>query len=549
MVYELVLKNGTIIDVKERKLIKGDLAVSKGKIAGIGSFSGEQEVDCSGKYLCPGFIDAHVHIESSMATPLEFARAVMPHGTTTVIADPHELVNVKGNEAMKYILDATENIPLSVYVMMPSSIPATPFETNGADFTAEDMKQWKDHERVLGLGEVMCYPAVLAGDPEIFDKLRLCQGMVIDGHAPGLTGKDLETYVKAGVMTDHECTSYEEAEEKCHAGMKILVREGSAARNAGDIIPGLLGKPEDISNYMFCTDDKHLDTIANEGHISYNVKRSIQLGMNPVDAVAMATYHAASAYGLDQIGVLKKGKDADIVVLDSLEDVSVDQVYRKGRRVGAAMFEMEAAPVEESMLHTVVLSDVSADKIQVKASGKVPVIGMVSGQIVTEFLREEVPSENGLFVPNEEYSKLCVFERHRGTGNAKAAPLKGYGITGGAIATSVAHDSHNIIAAGDNDEDILVAVKMMEKMQGGYVLVSDGEVKGTLPLPVAGLLSMESSEEIQKNIDDMLKKAWDMGISKEIDPFITLSFMALPVIPELRLTDQGLVDVTNFQFI
>lgn len=547
--YELVLKNGTIIDVKERKLIKGDLAVSKGKIAGIGSFSGEREVDCSGKYLCPGFIDAHVHIESSMATPLEFARAVMPHGTTTVIADPHELVNVKGNEAMKYILDATENIPLSVYVMMPSSIPATPFETNGADFTAEDMKQWKDHERVLGLGEVMCYPAVLAGNPEIFDKLRLCQGMVIDGHAPGLTGKDLETYVKAGVMTDHECTSYEEAEEKCHAGMKILVREGSAARNAGDIIPGLLGKPEDISNYMFCTDDKHLDTIANEGHISYNVKRSIQLGMNPVDAVAMATYHAASAYGLDQIGVLKKGKDADIVVLDSLEDVSVDQVYRKGRRVGAAMFEMEAAPVEESMLHTVVLSDVSADKIQVKASGKVPVIGMVSGQIVTEFLREEVPSENGLFVPNEEYSKLCVFERHRGTGNAKAAPLKGYGITGGAIATSVAHDSHNIIAAGDNDEDILAAVKMMEKMQGGYVLVSDGEVKGTLPLPVAGLLSMESSEEIQKNIDDMLKKAWDMGISKEIDPFITLSFMALPVIPELRLTDQGLVDVTNFQFI
>ena len=547
--YELVLKNGTIIDVKERKLIKGDLAVSKGKIAGIGSFSGEREVDCSGKYLCPGFIDAHVHIESSMATPLEFARAVMPYGTTTVIADPHELVNVKGNEAMKYILDATENIPLSVYVMMPSSIPATPFETNGADFTAEDMKQWKDHERVLGLGEVMCYPAVLAGDPEIFDKLRLCQGMVIDGHAPGLTGKDLETYVKAGVMTDHECTSYEEAEEKCHAGMKILVREGSAARNAGDIIPGLLGKPEDISNYMFCTDDKHLDTIANEGHISYNVKRSIQLGMNPVDAVAMATYHAASAYGLDQIGVLKKGKDADIVVLDSLEDVSVDQVYRKGRRVGAAMFEMEAAPVEKSMLHTVVLSGISKDKIQVKASGKVPVIGMVSGQIVTEFLREEVPSENGLFVPNEEYSKLCVFERHRGTGNTKAAPLKGYGIKGGAIATSVAHDSHNIIAAGDNDEDILTAVKMMEKMQGGYVLVSDGEVKGTLPLPVAGLLSMESSEEIQKNIDDMLKKAWDMGISKEIDPFITLSFMALPVIPELRLTDQGLVDVTNFQFI
>lgn len=546
---ELVLKNGTIVDVKNRKLIRGDLAVSDGKIIGIGTFSGKQEVDCQEKYLCPGFIDAHVHIESSMAAPLEFAKAVMPHGTTTVIADPHELVNVKGNEAMKYILDATEDIPLSVYVMMPSSIPATPFETNGADFTAKDMEQWKDHKRVLGLGEVMCYPAVLSGDPEILAKLRLCRGMIIDGHAPGLTGEDLKAYVEAGVMTEHECTSYEEAREKCHAGMKILVREGSAARNVENIIPGLLKEPQDMKHYMFCTDDKHLDTIENEGHISYNVRRSIQLGMDPLDAVAMATEHAASAYGLNQIGTLETGKDADIVVLGSLEEVSVEQVYRKGRLVNDAMFDRQAAPIAESMLHTVVLSGVSKDKIQVPARGKVPVIGMVSGQIVTKFLREEVPSCEGWFVPNREYSKLCVFERHRGTGNAKAAPLKGYGITGGAIATSVAHDSHNIIAAGDNDDDILTAVQMMEKMQGGYVLVSGGEVKGTLPLPVAGLLSLGSSQEIQENIDDMLKKAWDMGISREIDPFITLSFMALPVIPELRLTDLGLVDVTHFKQI
>lgn len=546
---ELVLKNGTIVDVKNRKLIRGDLAVSDGKIIGIGTFSGKQKVDCQGKYLCPGFIDAHVHIESSMAAPLEFAKAVMPHGTTTVIADPHELVNVKGNEAMEYILDATEDIPLSVYVMMPSSIPATPFETNGADFTAKDMEQWKDHKRVLGLGEVMCYPAVLSGDPEILAKLRLCRGMIIDGHAPGLTGEDLKAYVEAGVMTEHECTSYEEAREKCHAGMKILVREGSAARNVENIIPGLLKEPQDMKHYMFCTDDKHLDTIENEGHISYNVRRSIQLGMDPLDAVAMATEHAASAYGLNQIGTLETGKDADIVVLGSLEEVSVEQVYRKGRLVNDAMFDRQAAPIAESMLHTVVLSGVSKDKIQVPARGKVPVIGMVSGQIVTKFLREEVPSCEGWFVPNREYSKLCVFERHRGTGNAKAAPLKGYGITGGAIATSVAHDSHNIIAAGDNDDDILTAVQMMEKMQGGYVLVSGGEVKGTLPLPVAGLLSLGSSQEIQENIDDMLKKAWDMGISREIDPFITLSFMALPVIPELRLTDLGLVDVTHFKQI
>ena len=547
--YDLILKNGKIVDGKNRRIRKADLAVRDGKIAGIGSFSGEREIDCQGKYLCPGFIDAHVHIESGMAAPLEFARVIMPHGTTTIIADPHELVNVKGNEGMEYILEATEHIPLSVYVMMPSSIPATPFETNGADFTAEDMKQWKDHDRVLGLGEVMCYPAVLARDPVIMDKIALCKDMVIDGHAPGLSGEDLKSYVQAGVMTEHECTSYEEAKEKCHAGMKILVREGSAARNIDNIIPGLLHDPEDLKNYMFCTDDKHLDTIENEGHIRYNIKRSIQLGMDPVDAIAMATYHAASAYGLNQIGLLEEGRDADIVVLDSLEKVSVDQVYRKGEQVTKDMFDIEPAPVRESMLHTVVLPDVTTEKIQVEAKGEIPVIGMVPNQITTEFLREEVPAQDGRFVPDKIYSKLCVIERHRGTGNVQAAPLKGYGITGGAIATSVAHDSHNIIAVGDRDEDILSAVKAMEELQGGYVLVSKGEVIGTLPLPIAGLLSMEPSRKIQETIDEMLKKAWDMGTSREIDPFITLSFMALPVIPELRLTDQGLVDVTHFQLL
>ena len=545
----LIFKNGTIVDVRRETLVRADLLVEDGKIAGIGTFSGENEIDCTGKYLCPGFIDAHVHIESSMAVPLEFAKAVMPWGTTTVIADPHELVNVKGNEAMEYILDATEDIPLSVYVMMPSSIPATPFETNGADFTAQDMKQWKDHKRVLGLGEVMCYPAVLARDPAIMDKIALCKDMVIDGHAPGLTGDELKSYVEAGVMTEHECTTYEEAKEKCHAGMKILIREGSAARNVENIVPGLIHDPQDMKNYMFCTDDKHLDTIENEGHIRYNIKKSISLGMEPIQAIAMATCHAADTYGLDKAGILEEGRDADIVVLDSLENVDVFAVYKKGKKVCSEMFDIPVRPVKESMLHTVILKDLSKEKIQVKVKGKIPVIGMIPGQIVTKFLTEEVPSKDGFFIPNETYSKLCVFERHRNTGNAAAAPIRGYGITGGAIATSVAHDSHNIIAAGDNDEDILCAAKAIEEMQGGYVLVSGGKIKGKLPLPVAGLLSMEPSDKLQKNIDLMLKKAWEMGISKNIDPFITLSFMALPVIPELRLTDLRLVDVTKFELL
>lgn len=445
--YDVIFKNGNVVDVKNEQILQADIAVKDGKIAGIGHFSGENVIDCTGKYITPGFIDAHVHIESSMATPMEFSKAVMPHGTTTVIADPHELVNVKGNEAMEYILDAAGDAPLGIYVMMPSSIPATPFETNGADFTAEDMKQWKDHPLVLGLGEVMCYPAVLSKEEQIMKKLELCKGMVIDGHAPGLSGEDLK------------------------------------------------------------------------------------------------------AYGLNDIGVLEEGKDADIVILDSLESVEVHSVYKQGRIVNTEFFTKEAKPVNESMLHTVVLKNISKDKIQVKAEGKIPVIGMIPGQIVTKFLQEEVPSKEGLFTPDSEYSKLCVFERHRGTGNAAAAPIKGYGITNGAIATSVAHDSHNIIAAGDNDEDIIKAVQTIEEIQGGYALVSEGRVLGTLPLTVAGLLSQKPAKDIQKGIDELLQKAWKLGISRDIDPFITLSFMALPVIPSLRLTDLGLVDVDTFQLL
>ncbi|MBS7008968.1 MAG: adenine deaminase [Anaerostipes sp.] len=550
MAYDLVFKNGTIVDVRNKTCFRADLAVSEGKIAEIGNLCGEKEIDCTGKVLCPGFIDAHVHIESSMAAPREFANAVLPHGTTTVIADPHEMVNVRGNEAMRYLLDATENLPISVYVMLPSSIPSTPFETNGADFTSKDMEAWINHPRILGLGEVMCYPDVLAGRREIMDKIELCRHKVIDGHAPGLTGEALRRYVKAGVMTDHECTSFEEAEEKRKAGMKILVREGSAARNVEAIVRGLAEKGSGTDGFLFCTDDKHLDTIEQEGHISFNVKKSIQLGLKPEEAIAMATWNAAQTYGLPSTGCLEKGYDADIVVLNSLEDIKVLQVYKKGISCREILSDSREADADYGgMLQTVNLKPFGREDLSLHTEGRTPVIGLVPGQIITRYLLEEVPSENGLFQPDSIYSKLCVFERHRGTGSITAAPLKGYGITGGAIATSVAHDSHNIIAAGDCDEDIIKAVEIIREMQGGYALVRHGKEAGRLPLPIAGLMSTWPASKIQERIDTMVQTAREMNISKDCDPFITLSFLALPVIPELRLTDKGLVDVSNYQLI
>ncbi len=550
MSYDLVFKNGTIVDVKAKTSYRADLAVSGGVIAEIGRLDGEREVDCSGKVLCPGFIDAHVHIESSMASPAAFTEAVLPHGTTTVIADPHEMVNVRGNEAMKYLLDVSEDLPVSVYVMLPSSIPSTPFETNGADFTSKDMEAWIEHPRVLGLGEVMCYPDVLAGRKEIMDKIALCRGKVIDGHAPGLSGTDLHRYIQAGVMTDHECTSFEEAEEKRRAGMKILIREGSAARNVEAIVSGIVKKGLDTEGFLFCTDDKHLDTIEHEGHISYNIKKSIRLGLKPEEAVAMGTWNTAQTYGLAGVGCLEKGFDADIAVLDSLENMKVLEVYKKGIPSGRLLKDRaEHESDYRGMMHTVNLKPFTEEQLKLHTKGKVPVIGLVPGQITTRYLKEEVAAENGLFCPDSTYSKLCVFERQRGTGNIKAAPLKGYGITNGAVATSVAHDSHNIIAAGDNDRDIMKAVEMIQEMQGGYALVQDGKDVGRLPLPIAGLMSTQPAKEIQRRLDAMVQRAREMGVSEDCDPFTTLSFMALPVIPELRLTDKGLVDVKNFQMI
>lgn len=547
---KLVFKNAQVVNVFTKQVEQADVAVEAGVIAGVGQYSGEEEVDCTGLYLCPGFVDAHIHVESTMAVPYEFARAVATSGTTTVVADPHEIVNVCGAPAVEWLLKASEALPVDIYWMMPSSVPATPFETNGAPFTAQEMAPFAQMgPRVAGLGEVMCYPDVVAGTGEIYGKLALFAHKHIDGHAPGLSGKALAAYAAAGIETEHECTSFAEAKEKLAAGLAILVREGSAAKNLTAIVEGLLKEGLPTDRFLFCTDDKHLDDIAREGHIRWNVHQAVQLGMPVVDAICMASYNAARVYGLKGVGAIAPGYRADIVLLDDWKQVHVHAVYKDGVPVEQKIAAARRVPAPAALTHTMHFAPVTPQQLALPVQGKAHVIEMVPYQIVTRHAVEPVPSENGLFRTNKTYSKLCVIERHGRGGNIAVCPLKGYGITGGAIATSVAHDSHNIIAAGDNDGDIALAVNHLQKTGGGYALAAGGRILGALALPVGGLMSEAPWEQTRDETNAILKQAAKMGIPYHVDPFISLSFMALPVIPSLRLTDRGLFDVDTFAFV
>lgn len=546
---DLVLKNVQLVNVFTNEIYPADVAIAEGYIAGVGQYSGENEVDCQGNYLCPGFIDAHIHIESTMALPAQLGRAVVVSGTTTLIADPHELVNVCGAQGVRFLLDASESAPVNVYLMLPSSVPATPFETNGAPFTAEDMKQLVKHPRVLGLGEVMCYTDVLAKGDEVFKKIALFEGGNIDGHAPGLSGRELQAYGAAGVATEHECTTFKEAAEKARAGLSILVREGSAAKNLQALVRGLIESKMPADRFLFCTDDKHLDDIQRDGHIRWNIKRAIEEGLDPVTAIKMATIYAARAYGLKDLGAVAPGYRADLVLLSDLQQMKVEAVYKDGEPIQQRLSRVESVPVPAALKNTVHCDILTKEKIALAAHENDHVIEMIPSQLVTNHLYEPIPQRDGVFVPDSEYTKLCVVERHGKNGNIAVAPLKGYHISGGAIATSVAHDSHNIIVAGDNDADIVLAVNHLREIGGGYVLVKNGQVEGDLPLPVGGLMSDAPFEEIQQRTSEILAKAKGMGIPQQIDPFISLSFMTLPVIPTIRLTDKGLFDVTTFSMI
>ena len=541
---ELVFKNGRVFSSGTGEFIEGDVAVADGIVIGVGTYEGETEIDLDGKVICPGFIDSHLHLESTLVTPGELVRQAAQCGTTTFIVDPHESANVSGTDGIDYILDQTEDAPANVYVMMPSCVPATHVDDNGCTLTAGKMKGYLDHPRILGLGEVMDAPSVINGSIAMHEKLRLFQDRVKDGHAPFLAPGDLAAYVLGGIDTDHECVDYEYAMAEARNGMQVLIREGSAARNLDAIVKGIVEHHTDTSSFCFCTDDKHIEEIRKEGHINYNVKRAVQLGLPVEKALQMATIQPARCYGLYQLGMIAPGRQADFVILDNVTDLNVVDVYHCGKRV-IRDEKVEVKPCPPHLKNTVHVSGFSEERLKLKhPGGKAHVIQMLEKQIVTSDVVEEVPWKvldgEKYFVPDGEYQKIAVIERHKNTGKMGVGIVKGYGIRGGAIASSVSHDSHNIIVVGDNDRDMALAVKEMMRTQGGYTLVRDGEIYGTLPLPVMGLMSDAGYESVNEALAKMIPKAYEMGVKDGFDPFITLSFMALPVIPGIRITPRGI---------
>lgn len=549
---ELVLKNCSIINVFTNEIINGDIAIHDGKIAGIGDYKGKKKIDLEGKFVSPGFIDGHVHIESSMVSPSQFARAIVPRGTTTIIADPHEIANVKGIDGIKYILDDSENIPLDVYIMLPSCVPATPFENSGANLRAEDLKELIDHERVLGLGELMNYPGVINGDDEVLDKIIMAEGKKIDGHGPLLEKGELNAYIASGVSTEHECSTVEEMKNRLRLGMYILIREGSAAKNLKELIKVV--NKDNINRCLFCTDDKHPEDILKDGHINYNIKLAIKEGTDPIDAIKMATLNGAECYGLKDRGAIVPGYIADLVVIDNLEEFNILKVFKNGKLVGENYnFLSEINPIDTlKVKNSVNIGEITLKDLDIKLKSRIAnVIKLHSHSLFTEKVEREVDLVDGKFTfGKENILKVAVVERHNKTGNIGLGLVENFGLEKGAIASTIAHDSHNIIVIGDNDEDILKAIKEIERIGGGITIVSDRKVVRSLPLAIAGLMSDDSLEYVNNEFKEMLNIAYEkLNVNSEIDPFMTLSFIALPVIPEIKITDLGLFDVKEFKFI
>lgn len=542
-----VIKNANIVNVFTGEIERGDVAMRDGIILGIGTYSGREEFDAEGRYLCPGLIDSHVHIESSMAHPSRFASLILQQGTTAIIADPHEIANVCGTDGIQYMLDQTEWLPLSVFMMLPSCVPCTAFETSGAKLTAKDMEQFLEHPRVLGLGEVMDYVAAVSGEGEMLDKLELCHGRPIDGHAPLLTGDLLNAYCVAGPRTDHECSSYEEVLEKLRKGMRIHLRLGSACRGIETIFRQIADNGLPTRRMQFCTDDKHLENIRDEGHINYILRRAVANGIDSIQAVQMATINAAETYGLIGYGAVAPGYRADLVLFDNLKDFRPQLVVTDGQ-----IFRPEAdLPVkpDPKIYNSVHLAPRKPDVLRLPVEGPMPIIQTVDGELLTRLVWEEVPTRDGAFSAGGGLVKLAVLERHHASSRVGLGILRGLPLQAGAMATTVGHDSHNLIVAGDNDADMLIAIDALEECGGGYVVVSEGRVLAKLALPVAGLMSDAPLDEILRHQQALLHAAAQLGISNTSDPFITLSFVALPVIPDVRLTDMGMFDVTNMQFI
>lgn len=546
----LVIKSANVVNVFTDEIVRADVAVYEDVIIGVGSYSGENEIDAGGAYLAPGFIDAHVHIESSMVIPSSFMKIIMPHGTTTVIADPHEIANVAGAAGIRAMYKLTDELPLRVLFMLPSCVPATPFEHSGAKLVAEDMEQFMHKSRILGLGEVMDANSVINCSQEMLDKLRLFDKRPIDGHAPMLEGMGLNAYRVAGAFSDHECSTYEEVKQKLATGMNILLRIGSAANNMDGVLRRIAEEKLPTRNMMFCTDDKHIEDIRREGHINANARMAVAAGIDPIDAIKMASYNAARAYGIRGVGAIAPGYKADMVLLEDLKDFKVKQVISRFGKPYTGEEQIPSPILPPQVFNSVRLPEISKYDLALRCHVSAPVIKMIPHQLVTELVYRDVErDENGCFIPSEGMVKLAVIERHHATGSMAVGILEGLGIKHGAVASTVAHDSHNLVVAGDNDEDMLMAIESLRDCGGGYSVVSRGVVLARLPLPIAGLMTAAPVNDVLEIQQALLDALYSLGAKQDSDPLIALSFMALPVIPAVKLTDEGLFDAVNFKFI
>ena len=549
---DLLIKNGRVVDVFSGQIEKKDVAIFGGVIVGFGDYQARKTIDVKGDFLCPGLIDGHVHIESSMVTIPEFAQAVLPNGTTTVVIDPHEIANILGQEGIRFMAESARGVPLNVFIMLPSCVPATHMETSGANLKATDLNPLLKEPWAIGLAEMMNFPGVIFRNPEVLKKIEMARGKRIDGHAPMLSGKGLYAYLTAGIRSDHECTTLKEAKEKLKNGMWIMIREGTTARNLRSLIP--LVQPKNSRRFLFVTDDRHPKELIEEGHINSMVRQAIQWGIDPILAIQMATLNAAEYFRLDDLGAIAPGYRADMVTFDHLGRFQIKKVFKDGVLVaedGKMLSSVSRMRKNPKAKGSVRIKPLKKDTFLLRSDQPLAkVIQLIPDQIVTKKSVKKILLKDGVAYPNikEDILKIVVVERHKATGNIGIGFVQGFGLKKGAIGSSVAHDSHNLVIVGTNDQDIVKTVEAIQAMGGGLAAVSNGKVLAFLPLPIAGLMSDTSVTQVNLQLEVLHRAVRTLGC-KLPDPFMTLSFLSLPVIPELKITDKGLVDVNQFKFV
>ena len=552
---DFILKNGTIVDVFNLDTFQGDVAIYKGYIVGIGQFESKGNViDVSNKFIIPGLIDGHIHIESTMVRPAEFSRALIQHGITTVVTDPHEIANVSGIEGIQFMIDDSKGSIVDILVKLPSSVPATPFENNGATLTSQDLQQLLEYDEVIGLAEVMDYPSVVNIEPDMMSKIKMCneKKFVIDGHAAGLSDTELDIYSIASIRNDHEAVNAEEAVKRVQKGFNVLVREGSAAKDLIAILPAITEK--NSTRFSFCTDDKHLDELVTEGTIDHAVRLAIKNGLDPLIAIQMATINNAHCHRIENKGAVAPGYIADLLVVDDLHDLTIDKVIKNGKIIDTNnLHKVEKIEIPDSIMHSVNMQPISENKLQIplKEGQQANIIEILPGKLITRKRLDVVDVKDGYFQsnPEKDYIKMVVCERHHRTGNVGLGIVHGTKLKSGAIASTVAHDSHNIVAAGINDEDILIAIEHLRKIQGGLVIVQKGEIVAEVPLRIAGLMSDQPYEKVAEQLLHLHKQLEEVVYHQSQNLFMVLSFLCLPVIPDIKLTDKGLFDVKKFTHI